>query len=482
MPARSGSVIVVGGGIAGIAAALRLAEHGLAVTLLETRKKLGGRATSFTDVRTGLTIDNCQHVALGCCTSYLDLLARLDAADRIRWDREQYWLEPGGRQSTIRSSDLFPAPLHFGPSTLAAKFLSTADLFALARIGPAIIRADRTKLVNQTFSAFLASHAQPRSLIDRFWTPVVVSACNLTCDRVSAASALHVFQDGFFANPRAADIGISTVPLVDLYDRAESALTRAGGQLRLGCSVARLDARTVTTTSGETLDADAVICALPFERVAQVIDPALASSDPRFASIQQIDHSPILGVHCTFDRPVLATPHAVLIEAGTQWLFRKDDEGRQLHAVISAADDWVELSETQIADRVLADIRSYCPAASGATMLSCRPVKEKRATFAATPRVEPIRPEATGPSGIILAGDYTRTGWPATMEGATRSGYAAAAIVLGQHPRSLMPAELPPSRLMHWLGYRPAPSPFIERPDPLARTHQSIPSAATLSA
>ena len=170
----STSVIVAGGGIAGIAAALRLAERGVAVTLLETRKKLGGRATSFTDVRTGLTIDNCQHVVLGCCTSFLDLLGRLEVEDKIRWDREQYWLEPGGRRSLIRASDVLAAPLHFGPSTLRASFLSPAELLALARIGPAIVRADRSRCVGTTFAEFLRRHGQPDRLIRRLWAPVVV--------------------------------------------------------------------------------------------------------------------------------------------------------------------------------------------------------------------------------------------------------------------------------------------------------------------
>lgn len=452
--------MVAGGGIAGIAAALRLAEHGVAVTLLETRKKLGGRATSFTDVRTGLTLDNCQHVVLGCCTSYLDLLARLEVDDRIRWDREQYWLEPGGRCSVIRASEFFAAPLHFGPATLRASFLSKAELLALARAGPAIIRADRAKLVGETFAAFLARHGQPARLIERFWAPVVISACNLMCERVSAASALHVFQDGFFANPRAADIGISTVPLVDLYDRAETAIEAAGGAVRLGASVDRLDARSVALGSGEVLRADAVVCALPCERAAVAIDPGLLPGDPRLGDLARIGHSPILGVHCTFDEPVLDTPHAVLVGAATQWLFRKDDAGRQVHAVISAADAWMDLSEAQIAERVAADIKAYCPRAERAVMRSCRPVKEKRATFAATPEVEPIRPATTGPSGVILAGDYTRTGWPATMEGATRSGYAAAAAVLGSDPLAMLAPELRTSPLMRLMGYRRQASPY----------------------
>ncbi len=459
-PPRTGLVrtaIVAGGGIAGIAAALRLAEAGVRVTLVETRKKLGGRATSFMDVRTGDTIDNCQHVALGCCVNYLDLLGRLGASDKVRWTREQYWITRGGAVSIVRPR-LLPAPLHFSLSMLGAKFLGAADLFALARIGPAIIRCDRSRYQGITFAAFLRTHGQPQGLIDRFWSPVVMSACNLSCERVSAASALHVFQEGFFATAHAADMGVSTVPLLGLYDRAEAALTQAGGVLRLGTGVSRLWPSGIETTAGERIEADAVVCALPFERAREVVDAELRHADARFAAMDRMEHSPILGVHLVFDRPVMQLPHAVLVQAGTQWLFRKDKAGCVLHAVISAADDWMALDETAIVDRVVADIRAYFPAAAGAVLLSGRPVKEKRATFAPTPQAEANRPGTLGPSGIILAGDYTDCGWPATMEGATRSGYSAAATVLGRSPADLLVPASPPGRLAQWLGLRASQS------------------------
>ncbi len=452
------TAIVAGGGLAGIAAALRLNEAGVRVTLLETRKKLGGRATSFVDVRTGETIDNCQHVALGCCVNYLDLLRRLDVLDKVRWSREQHWITRGGDVSTIRPR-LLPAPLHFTFAMLGAKFLTVADLAALARIGPAILRRDRSRFRDITFEAFLRKHAQPQGLIDRFWSPVVVSACNLPCDRVSAASALHVFQDGFFATAHAADIGVSSVPLVQLYDRAEQALRGGasgapGGELRLATGVRRLWATGIETTTGERMDADAVVCALPFERAREVVDADLRAGDARFAAMERLEHSPILGVHLIFDRPVLRLPHAVLVEAGTQWLFRKDEAGCILHAVISAADEWMPLDEAEIVRRVVADVRAFIPEAAAANLVAGRPVKEKRATFAPTPQAEAHRPATTGASGIILAGDYTDCGWPATMEGATRSGYAAAAAVLGVDASACLVPDHRPQWLARLLGLR----------------------------
>lgn len=444
-------VIVAGGGIAGIAAALKLAEAGVAVTLLETRKKLGGRATSFVDARTGERIDNCQHVALRCCTHYLDLLARLGADQHIRWDAEQYWVERGGRTSVIRPG-LFPAPGHFTGSVLAAKFLSWGEVAQLGRAMAAIMRADRAAWRTRTFGEFLRSAGQSARVIDRFWQPVVVSACNLPVDRAAASSALHVFQEGFLAHRDAATMGVATVPLVDLYDRAEAVIASRGGRVVLGASVERLDAERVWLSGGVELRARRVVCAVPAERVLKVVEPSLIAGDPRFEAIAAVEHSPILGVHLVFDRPVLPTKHAVLVEGGTQWLFRKDDAGAKLHAVISAADEWMELTEEQIAQRVVEDVRAYFPAASDARLIAARSVKEKRATFAATPAWEARRPGVTGPSGVILAGDYTDTGWPATMEGATRSGYFAAAAVLGKSASSALLPGLPVRALPRMLG------------------------------
>lgn len=430
---RSAHVLVVGGGIAGIACAVRLSEAGVRVTLLETRKKLGGRATSFDDVRSGETLDNCQHVVLGCCTNYLDLLERLGVADQIRWTREQYWIEEGGRTSVVKPATLppMPAPLHFSWSFLRAKFLTLSEASAIGRCCIAMLRVDRRRETDRTFAAFLRQHGQSDRAIRRFWEPVIVSACNLSCDRVAASSAIHVFQEGFLANARAADVGVSKVPLVRLYERVAPLLARTGGAVELGAGIANVNARSARATDGRAWHADAVVCATPVERVVRLIDDETRRTDPRFAGLDRFTHSPILGVHLRFDRGVMGDlPHCVLVERGVQWLFRKSDDGSSVHAVISAADAWLDLSEGEIGDRVTRDLHACLPASRSAQLISARAVKEKLATFAPTPGLDALRPNATGPSGIVLAGDYTATGWPATMEGAARSGYAAAASLL----------------------------------------------------
>lgn len=446
-----GHVIIVGGGIAGITAALRLSERAVRVTLLETRTKLGGRATSFKDVRTGEVIDNCQHVAMGCCTNYLDLCRRLGVLSKIRWTTDTYWAEPGGRISTIGLGAL-PAPAHFTGAFLGVSFLTASEKVSLAAALGALLKLDRARFRAITFGQWLARHDQSPRLIDRFWSPVVVSACNLDIHRVCAATAMHVFQEGFLAHRDAASVGVADVPLVDLYDPAYQAISRAGGEARLACGVERVWPDRVLTTASETLTADRVILAVPPERAARLAAPEHRAVDPRFDAMARVQHSPIVGVHMRFDRPVLSLPHAVLVDRPTQWVFRKSDRGDALHAVISAADDWVPLDEAEITRRVLADLHACFPDSQRATLLSSRPVKEKLATFAPTPEIESIRPATVGPSGIILAGDFVQTGWPATMEGATRSGTMAAAAAVDEPENSLLVPSLRPTILARLLS------------------------------
>jgi len=440
---RRSDAIVVGGGIAGIAAALRLAEHGVSVTLLESSRRLGGRATSFTDARTGEAIDNCQHVALGCCTNYRDLCERLGVAHLIAWYRAQHWVEAGGRRSIITAGNL-PAPLHHAASFLSAKFLSFTEKTAIARAMARIILARRDDFRAMTFGAFLQSHDQPTSVVDKFWSPVVVSACNLSVERVSASTALHVFQEGMLANRDSATIGIPTVPLARLYDGAARIIERARGTVRYGVRAESLRPGVVNDSEGRDHRASAVICALPIEKATRAVFDSHERPDLRLARASSLETSPICGVHLSFDRSVMDVPHAVLVGRPTQWLFAKDPIGRTVHAVISAADEWMALSEPEIVSRVVDDLNACFPSSRGAVIVSARAVKERRATFAPTPGSDALRPSgrALEAHGVTLAGDYTATGWPATMEGATRSGYAAAASVLGLADDALLAAPL----------------------------------------
>jgi len=475
-------VAVVGAGIAGIACAVHLAHRGVHVTLIETRKKLGGRATSFSDPRTGEELDNCQHVALGCCTTFLDLCQTLGVRDQIDFSDRLWWIEPGGRITVMRADMALPAPLHLARGFAFARFLTVAERTEIAAAVAAAARANRHDWRHRTFAEFLDDTGQSPGALDKFWRPLIISAANAQPERTAASVGIHIVQEGMLANRRSFTLGVPRVPLRRLYDGAADIVERAGGRVMLGASAGAVSPRSVTLRSGEVIHADRVVLAVPVERAGALLEAggATRDDDPRLAMLDAFDPSPILGVHLRFDRPVMTMPHAVLVGRDTQWLFRKDGAGCVVHAVISAADDWTSLTEQAATERVLADLRACVfptlsnrdrnestgessdaskangqhdpgnaigPGSGGSQepkLLRSRVVKEKRATWAPTPKAEANRPPAINPRspershhpstthpGVILAGCYTDTGWPSTMESAARSGAIAAAAVLG---------------------------------------------------
>ncbi len=442
-------VAIVGGGLAGIAAAVRLAESDCRPIVIETRKRLGGRATSFVDRRSGTVVDNCQHVLLGCFTNLIDLYDRLGVLEAIEWQRTLYWTAGDGRIDRLKSG-LLPAPMHLAGSMLRMGIFTGPEKRSLGRAMWRIIRMGaqgREAWADRTFGEFLAECRQPQRLVEAFWNTVIRSACNLGVERVGAAAALFVFQQGYLGSRWSSTMGLSRVPLSDLYDPAAGLIEAAGGEIRLGAAARGIAydgqrVRGVVTTDG-LVDAAAVISAVPFDRLDRLVSGAMRKADPRLQSLDRFQVSPILGVHLHFDTPVMALPHLVLVGHGVQWFFNKGnvDPGRQhIHAVISAADEWMPLSEDRIIERVLEDLYRALPHAVGRKPVAARAIKEKRATFAATPGVDELRPRAAcgyvglgggGIENLYLAGDWCDTGWPATMEGAVRSGYLAAAALTG---------------------------------------------------
>lgn len=444
---------VVGGGLAGIAAAVTLADQGARVILLEQTRRLGGRASSFTDPVSGEELDNCQHVVMGCCTNYQSLTARLGVAECFRWHDEQHWVSPGGRVDRIAPGPL-PAPAHHAAAFLKASFLDPGDKLAIAHGMGHLARVDPRDWGTRSFADWLRANWQTRAAIARFWRPVVVSACNAEPERCAADLAMKVFREGLMASPRASAIGVPTVPLKTLYDAVPGLLAAQTGEARFGALATRVTRDTVEFRDAPPVRAGRVIVALPFERVVGVLD--ISCRDERTAALARVGHSPILGVHLRTDRPFLPFPHAVLVDRPTQWLFRKDDAGRSVHAVVSAADEWMGLTDEAITDRVAADLRACFPAAGDFRVEWSRAVRSRRATFLPTPGIAALRPSVrpADPRNPLLAGDYTDTGWPATMEGAVRSGRAAAAAVLGVDPATMLTPDLRPAPLasvvMRW--------------------------------
>jgi squalene-associated FAD-dependent desaturase len=425
--------IIIGGGLSGLAAAAALGGAGFQVEVFEARPFLGGRATSFPlspADDASETIDNCQHVLLRCCVNLLDFYSRLGVRDRIRFYREFYFIEPGGRVSTLHRG-MLPPPLHFTGSFLNLRFLDMADKAAIAR-GLLALRRERTRrddLDRITMLEWLREKRQTPRAIERFWRQVLVSAINEDIDRMAARHGFQVFWLGFLASASGYEMGVPAVPLGDLYGTDQ--WRRIGDvSLQLRCPVERIDPDGITIR-GRRHAADYYICALPFERLSAFGLPA-----PEF------EHSPITGVHLWFDRAVTDLPHATLLDRTIQWMFNKS-EGRYLQLVVSASREWAATGRAEIVQQALAELGEFLPAVRAARLEKSHVIKELRATFSAAPGTEPLRPHAvTSRPNLFLAGDWTSSGWPATMEGAVRSGYLAAEAVTraaGRPLRFLLP-------------------------------------------
>jgi zeta-carotene desaturase len=421
-------VIVIGGGLAGLSAAAALGGAGHTVRLLEARRFLGGRATSY-EIG-GETIDNCQHILLRCCVNLLDFYERMGVRDRIKFYREFYFLEPGGRLSILKRGRL-PAPFHFTGSFLRMHCLSRADKTGIARALMAL-RRERTRrkdLDRISMLDWLLQKRQTPHAIDRFWRQILVSAVNEDLEHMAAIHGFQVFWLGFLSRADSHEMGIPSVRLSELYNAG--AWKRLGNvRLHFRSSVDRID-ESGFLVGGEVRTADHYICALPFERLE-----ALGLEAPKF------EHSPITGVHLWFDREVTTLPHATLLDRTMQWMFNKDG-GRYLQLVVSASRDLTNLSRNEIVEIAIGDLRLYFPRVREARLVKSHVIKEQRATFSAAPETECLRPtpESALPKAF-LAGDWTRTGWPATMEGAVRSGYMAAegvAQAAGKPARFLLP-------------------------------------------
>lgn len=457
-------VVVIGGGLAGMAASVALADAGASVTLLEARRTLGGRAGSFEDPQSGETLDNCQHVTLGCCTNLADFYRRIGAIDHIRYERTIRFMDPAGRVYGLSGAPGLPAPMHLGPSMLKFAALTWAERVALAKAMLAMTRLDdaaRPALSDIPFGQWLDEHGQPASLVRKLYDPVLISALNEDTRRVSTAYAVQVFQGSLLSNSTGYVVGVPDCPLAELYGKLPAAIT-----VRTGTRVNQMlfsgnSTIGVEMLSGEKLPADAVILATGHHAARRMIPDDLAQADSRMGANPRLEDVPILGVHLFFDRPTMIFPHVALIEGPLQWLFRKDEAGRNLHGVISAAREWVGRPKDECLAQFERQVRSLFPAARDAKLERGVVVIEKRATFSPLPGVDRHRPPQAPPPGgvdnLYLAGDYTLTGWPATMEGAVRSGYLAADAALRRLARdgktfaSFVVPDLPaqwPSRLL----------------------------------
>ena len=496
-------VAIVGGGLAGLAAGCALAESGFRVTLFERRPYLGGRASSFEHPGTGEVVDNCQHVLFKLCTNLIDFYRRIGIEEKIQWFDRMTFIEPGGRQSQLKSSSL-PAPLHAFPAFMSFKFLSLRDKTRLATALNALI-THTPKDEGTSFEHWLHRHHQTPAAIERFWKPILVSALSEDLDRISVPYAAQVVRESIKSR-EARLMGVPRVPLTELYHAARDYITARRGTVRFRSSVQSflpLETGVRIKTADTEEQFDYGVLAVPFDALEKLLPNSLDSKELR-EKLAHFETAPITGVHLWFDRKISDLPHAVLLDRTVQWMFHKSvliaartvvrSEERTLSVAVSpaaaltgspgavpanspalqrrvsgtpnegtlatteeAGGSYIELvvsssksllnrPRQEIIDLALKEVREFFPAAREANLIKATVIKEVNATFSPVPGVDQYRPsQVTNWPRVFLAGDWTATGWPATMESAVRSGYLAAEAITTNsgRPRTFLKADLP---------------------------------------
>ena len=508
------TVAIAGGGLAGLAAACALSDVGFRVTLFEKRPFLGGRASSWEHPGTGEVVDNCQHVLFRLCTNLLEFYHRIGVAEQLRWYDQMTFIEPGGRTSVMKSSPL-PAPLHTAPSFFNFPFLNAADKLAIARaLVPLTLSVQRDN--GKSFQEWLDTHGQTQNAIHRFWNPILVSALSEELNLISVSAAAQVVRESM-KSPAARQMGVPTVPLTDLYNKAGDYIRARGGDLHFrqpvegftsDASCVQLQVRSreedpqkdgalplsLRNLQGQGGDFDFLVLALPFDALDKVL-PASSESTPLREQISHFETAPITGIHLWFDRQISDLDHAVLLDRTIQWMFHKSrlqpmrtevmrererngveghererhdlsralkasntnpavaaEGGSYIELVVSSSKSLIDKSRSEIVDLALAEVREFFPAARAANLVKSAVIKEVNATYSPRPGIDSHRPNPiTSWPRVFLAGDWTATGWPATMEGAVRSGYLAAeslARAAGFKDSSFVSPDLPPSGFM----------------------------------
>ena len=441
MSGRSRRVVVVGGGLAGLAAGLEAVDRGAAVTLLERRPRLGGATWSFR--RRGIWFDNGQHVFLRCCTAYRGFLDRIGSTGGVflQPSLDIPVLAPGGRAGSIRRTP-GPAPLHLAPSLLTYPHLTLNQRLKVLKAGHALRRLDPSApgLDETAFGDWLEARGQDAVAVETFWDLVVLPTVNVPAAEASLKLAAKVFVTGLLTRASAADVGWATVPLSALHgDAARKALERGGAEVRVGSRVTGVragpDGRLVVRANGQAIEADSVVIAVPHD----VVDSLLPAGSVRGqGQLERLGVSPIVNVHLVYDRPLTDLPLFAAVGSDVQYVFDRTGaagvgDGRQCLAVsLSAARSWVGRSSAELVDHFVAELARLLPGSSGARLTESIVTREPAATFHGVPGTHPLRADAEcALPGVYLAGAWCNTGWPATMEGAVRSGTEAGSLAAG---------------------------------------------------
>ncbi|RXH55565.1 Phytoene desaturase, pro-zeta-carotene producing [Granulicella sibirica] len=447
-------VVVVGAGVAGLSAASVLAKDGADVTVLERRPYVGGRAYSYAHPALEEVVDS-QHVLLGCCTNLLAFCEDAGLAGKVRWYDRQTFLEPGGRASTIALSGL-PAPLHYAGSFLKASMLSVADKLAIAR-GLMEFTHGYPQVDDESVLQWYRRTRQTDGAIRHFWEPIVLATLNDCAANCSMKYAGKVFYELFLKTSVGGKLGIPTVPLSEFYGAGTRLVEANGGKVELRSSVESMtqqaDGRWLLTSGETSFVADDVILALPFEQTQRLVGGMAlqgADDDERadlLGKIERFVHSPFISILLWYDREITDLDHAWLLDTTIQWFFHKSrirgyakDRGSYVELVIAGSKTELPMTRAEILEPALAELVRFFPEAGRAKLVKSGILKEARATFSVTTGLDQYRPsQRTGIPGLFLAGDWTATDWPSTMEGAARSGRLAAGEVAGDRTKYLVP-------------------------------------------
>jgi zeta-carotene desaturase len=509
------TVAIAGGGLAGLAAACALADSGLHVTLFERRPYLGGRASSYEHPGTGEVIDNCQHVLFRVCTNLIEFYRRIGVEDKIRWYEDMTFIEPGGRSSVMHASAL-PAPLHTAPSFLRFPFLDAKDKFSIS-LAIATLTLTKPRDTGKSFLDWCLDHRQTKTAIERFWKPILVSALSEDLDLISISSAAQVVREsmkssaarhmGVPAIPltdlynRAGDYIRARKGVIRLRNSVEG-FSPGDNNVNLRISDKADTGLGKEKTEEETFDY--LILALPFNALDRVL-PETPAAAPLRENLSHFESCPITGIHLWFDCQITNLDHAVLLDRTIQWMFHKSrllitrkgyslekkirgqknqegnagennnreghdfsravssetenralapEGGSYIELVVSASKNLVDRSRGEIVDLALKEVREFFPAARDAQLVKSAVIKEVHATYSPRPGLDAYRPsQTTAWPRVFLAGDWIATGWPATMEGAVRSGYLAAEALMravGIRGTRFISKDLPASGLMRF--------------------------------
>ena len=463
-------MIVVGAGAAGLSAAAALAGAGKSVTVLERKPYVGGRACSYEHPALGEVVDS-QHVLLGCCTNLIELCEQAGSADKIRWYDKQTFLEPNGRSSTIVASAL-PAPFHYAPSFLGMSTLGWKDKLGMARGLTEFFRsypAEDSESVEQ----WLKRTRQTELSIRHFWNPILMATLNDRVAHCSTRYAGKVFHELFIKSSTGGRLGIPTVPLSEFYADAARLIETRGGTVQLRASVEAVtqepDGHWRVSIADTDYVADSIVLALPFEQTQKLL-PAVRLNE-RFAGLalntrEELElkmarqvHSPFTSILLWFDREITDLDHAWLLDTTIEWFFHKSrirryapEKGSYVEVVIAGSRAQLGMTREEILSSALNELQMFFPEVKRAKLIKSGVLKEARATFSVVPGLDRFRPgQATEWPGFYLAGDWTATEWPSTMEGAVRSGRLATGALMGDEKR-FMAREIPASGLMRWFA------------------------------